>query len=46
MLIVAEKMAKRKLVKQQQANFIVPWSSSIVRKARNRFHYNFTLLDT
>jgi hypothetical protein len=34
-------MVEKELVKQQQANFNVAWSSSIVREARNKFHYNF-----
>jgi len=40
-LIVAKKMVERKLVKQQQANFIRSWSPSIVREVGNKFHYNF-----
>jgi hypothetical protein len=34
-------MVERKLVKQQQANFIRSWSPSIVREVGNKFHYNF-----
>jgi hypothetical protein len=41
MLIVIEKLVERELVKKQQANFIVAWSSSTIRKAGDRFHYNF-----
>jgi hypothetical protein len=40
-LATIERVAKRKFVKQQQANFITTWSSSTIRKARNRFHHNF-----
>jgi len=36
-----KRLTKRELVKQQQDNFIVAWSSSLVRETRNRFHYNF-----
>jgi hypothetical protein len=40
-LTIVGKLIERKLVKQQWANFIAAWSSSIVRKAWNRFHHNF-----
>jgi hypothetical protein len=40
-MFVVEKLVERKLVKQQLANFIIPWSSSIVKEARNKFHSNF-----
>jgi hypothetical protein len=32
-LTVAEKLAKRELIKQQQANFVATWSSSTIREA-------------
>ncbi len=41
MLIVAKKLAKRELVKQQRANFIVAWSSLVIREVVDIFHYNF-----
>jgi hypothetical protein len=34
-------LAKRELIKQQQANFVATWSSSTIREAWNRFHNNF-----
>jgi hypothetical protein len=34
-------LVKRELIKQQWANFIATWSSSSIRKARNKFRYNF-----
>jgi hypothetical protein len=40
-LIAIEKLAKRKLVKQQLANFIATWSSSIVKEVGDKFHSNF-----
>jgi len=40
-MTVVKRLVKKKLVKQQRANFIVAWSSSIVRKVGNKFHYNF-----
>ncbi len=41
MLIVVEKLVERELVKKQQANFIVTWSSSTIRKVGDKFHCNF-----
>jgi hypothetical protein len=35
-LIIVERLAKRELAKQQQANFIVIWWSIIVKKVHNR----------
>jgi hypothetical protein len=35
-----ERLVRREFAKQQ-ANFIVVWSSSIVKEIRNKFHYNF-----
>jgi hypothetical protein len=40
-LIVVKRLVKRKLVKQQHANFITTWSSSTIKEARHRFHHNF-----
>lgn len=39
-LIPIERLVKREFAKQQ-ANFIVAWSSLVVREAKNKFHYNF-----
>ncbi len=36
-----KQVAKKELTKQQQATFIVAWSSSIIKKIRNKFRYNF-----
>ncbi len=41
MLTVVERLAERKLIKQQWANFIATCSSSTVRDAGNKFHCNF-----
>jgi len=41
MLIATKKLFARELVKQQQANFIATWSSSIVKKVGDKFHSNF-----
>jgi hypothetical protein len=40
-LTIVERQVEKELAKQQQANFIVTWSSLAVREARNRFHCNF-----
>lgn len=42
MLTTTKRLTKRELVKQQ-ANFIIMWSSSLVKEAINRFHYNFNV---
>jgi len=39
-LTPTERLAKREFAKQW-ANFIVVWSSLVVKEARNKFHYNF-----
>ncbi len=38
---VAKRLVEKKLRKQERVNFILAWSSSIVRKVGNKFHYNF-----
>jgi hypothetical protein len=40
-LTTIEKLVEKKFVKQQGTNFIAPWSSLTIRKARYRFHSNF-----
>jgi hypothetical protein len=40
-LTTTKRLTKKELAKQQIANFIVAWSSSIMKEARDRFHYNF-----
>jgi hypothetical protein len=36
-----KRLVERQLVNQQQVNFNATWSSSIIRKVGNKFHYNF-----
>jgi hypothetical protein len=40
-MTTAERLVERQLVKQQRIHFITTWSSSIVRKVGDKFHYNF-----
>ncbi len=44
MLITAKTLVERELVEQQWANFIIAWSSSIIREAGDRFHCNFNVV--
>ncbi len=44
MLTGAKTLAKKEFVKQQQANFIIVLSSSLIREARDKFHYNFKVI--
>ncbi len=40
-LIIVERLTKKELTKQKQTNFIVVWSSIIIRKVEDIFDYNF-----
>jgi hypothetical protein len=42
MLILIKRLVEREFVKQQQANFIIAWSSSIIRHISLQFQNKFT----
>jgi hypothetical protein len=40
-MTIVVRIAKNELIKQHRANFILTWSSTLIREIGDRFHHNF-----